>query len=512
MARNRMFDADAVPAIPPARTDFVTNSREPLLFWVRSGAAVVDVGGGSFALRSGEALWVPAGFRYRLDAEAGAVAFPIFVPVADTPDGSGDVVRVPITTEWEDWLVHRFARSLGYLRGAAVESDGFVELIAGARPLATSVGVPPMPVSPEAVTVARGLLRSPDNDDDLAALARSLHIGCRTLQRQFVDETGMPFTRWRTAVRIAAAATYLDAGRGIGWVGHRVGFTTAGGFTRAFRRHTGSNPSDFLRTRHELSAGSAGPYESVSTTTVPIVPASETWARVNDFHVFVWVYRGCASVTVGGRTVRLERGDALLLPAGMRNCVRTTPGLLLLPLGSSPVRDSARSWFDDVVHFPIEAENYLMHTVVANYSLLRPVMHDGHRLFDLALREFCSLAVEFDDAVHVVNAVVAAVRGNPADARTLAEWAHEAGIDSKVLNECFTTTIGQSFPRWRSHVRMTLARRYLGDGLAAGEVARTLGYKQSSGFTKVFTDIHGMTPSTYRRDGWRESREELVVA
>lgn len=46
---------------------------------------------------------------------------------------------------------------------------------------------------------------------------------------------------------IAAATSYLAAGREIGWTGSQVGFATPAGFTRAFREHTGMTPTDYAR-------------------------------------------------------------------------------------------------------------------------------------------------------------------------------------------------------------------------------------------------------------------------
>lgn len=112
----------------------------------------------------------------------------------------------------------------------------------------------------------------------------------------------------------------------------------------------------------------------------PSVPATQTWNRINDFHVLVWLYRGATRVMVGERTRRLRRGDAIWLPAGVRNSITLSRGSLLLPLGSRHGTPETRLPRNLVQRFPDEAELYLLHTFVANYSLVRPTSHDPNRI------------------------------------------------------------------------------------------------------------------------------------
>ncbi|WP_308118619.1 AraC family transcriptional regulator [Rhodococcus qingshengii] len=329
------------------------NAREPLLFWVHTGHAELQIGDRTRSVTAGAATWVPAGIAYSIRVDPGAVAFPIPMPAADLPPTLNRIIDFEIPAAWQDWLVHQFAHNLGFLRGGATVGAGLLELVAGAHSndadASVSYAPPNLPRSAETLEIARTLLRTPADDTELSQFARQLKIGVRTLQRRFTEETGLPFARWRTSARIAAAIAYLNSGREIGWTGGQVGFATPAGFTRAFREHTGVTPSDYTR----ANQGSAPIHEnetlaqsvallseegahSGSAPIPPTIPASGTWARVNNFHVIVWIYRGSARVTFGDRTWNLRRGDAMWLPAGVRNSVEIAEGSLLLPLGSQP--------------------------------------------------------------------------------------------------------------------------------------------------------------------------------
>lgn len=526
MGPRLVFSAGEVPKIPAARLASIANEREPLLFWVHTGRAELQIRDRVRSLTVGAAVWVPAGIAYSIQVDPGAVAFPIPMPAADLPPTLNRIIDFEIPAAWQDWLVHQFAHNLGFLRGGTAVGAGLLELVAGAHShdadASVSYAPPKLPRSAEALEIARTLLRTPADDTDLAQFAPRLKIGVRTLQRRFTEETGLSFVRWRTTARIAAATVYLDAGREIGWTGMQVGFATPAGFTRAFREHTGMTPSDYARAHRRptpiqenetLAQGvallSEEGAQSDSAPAPPTIPATGTWARVNDFHVVVWIYRGSARVTFGDRTWNLRRGDAMWLPAGVRNSVEIGEGSLLLPLGSQPGASPVTAPPPRVLHFAREAEAYLLHTVVANYTHLRPEIHDPAQIAR-QVRSVAAVRPSAGRQTDPVERMLAALRADPKDSRTLSDWSARLCVDKNMLHKRFVAATGQSYPHWRAQLRMTLARAHLEEGLSAGETARRLGYAHASGFTKVFVATHGMSPRDYQRRGWRGATEGLI--
>ncbi|PRI10136.1 AraC family transcriptional regulator [Leucobacter massiliensis] len=530
---SELFSADAIPPIPPSRLVSARNATEPALLWVRTGSARVRVAAQDYPLSAGQSIWMPAGVSFAVHSDAASLVFPIFPALGSRTPSLTRPQRLDLPAEWSDWLIYQFARSVGYLRGASSDTS-LLDLIAGPHPalprsltLGHPVGLPPMPSSPEAAAIARALLQNPCNPADTAEHARSVGLSPRTVQQRFVDETGLPLIRWRTAVRVAAAAELMDAGHDIGWAGRQLGFSTPAGFTRAFRARTGMTPSEYQRRRsaqsHPGDARAADFGERIEPqlrqagerhAPPPPIPATQSWSRINDFHVLVWVYRGSARVTAGGRTRRLRRGDVIWLPAGLRNRIALSPGSLLLPLGSRrgtpPIRLP-----DDLVHaFPEEAEDYLLHTLLANYSLLRPEVHDPNRITRLFLDRISQRHAEtgtVSEEAAPVHQLIRAVRSNPAEGRTLAHWARELDLETNALSRDFLSVTGQRFPAWRSGVRMTEARHCLESGMGVAQTARRLGYAHPSAFTTVFTRAHGMSPRDYQRHGWQHATESLIV-
>jgi AraC-like DNA-binding protein len=56
----------------------------------------------------------------------------------------------------------------------------------------------------------------------------------------------VPFGRWRTLARLAAALPLLAAGKPVGNVARAVGYENPSAFVAAFRRETGATPGTYL--------------------------------------------------------------------------------------------------------------------------------------------------------------------------------------------------------------------------------------------------------------------------
>lgn len=523
------MSTDEIPSIPSFTVSAHINDYEPSLLWVHVGNAQIEIAGETHHLSEAEALWIPAGLFHNISVAEGSVVFPIPVPVIDLPASLNNVITLTIPPGWEDWLILQFAHTRGYLRGAVVPNAGLLDLITGSRQFppgetgtenVPGIMPPPLPRSPAAVAVARVLLRTPGDATTLSTFALDLQVGRRTLQQQFVQQTGMSFSRWRTATRIAAGAAYLDVGRDISWVGHQVGFSTPAGFTRAFRTHTGYSPSNYVRTREmtpsaPVSTGSTLAQEVATLSTrdtgadghrpAPPIPSSSTWARVNDFHVVIWVYRGTARLNIGSRTWRLHRGDAIWLPASVHNSIEIAENSLLLPLGDRTGTTTTGMLPLRAVHFPLAAENWLLHTVIANYTSLRP---ETRATVDPLWRTMQALS----DAIRppsgnnseksdLVQKIVIAVSRDLTDSRTLSDWARHLDVDPGKLHKLFVRATGQTFPRWRNSVRISLARQLLEGPMTPSEVARRVGYAHASSFTQAFSKTYGIPPSAYQQRG-----------
>lgn len=501
--------------ISAGAVDWHTNAH-PILLWVHSGTLTARTGDADYVVPTGHAVWMPAGVNHAVQLERATVAVAVWAPAKAQRDGLSSVRVVEVPSGLGDWLIHK------YFHGPFAADGPLLDLATGS----SAHGVPgiggaalPMPRSPEARAVAQLLLRSPGSSLRLAELAVRVSISGKTLQRQFINDTGITFSRWRTRARVAAAASRIAAGRGITNARRHAGFSTAAGLTRAFQRHLGLTPTAYAdrhrrpdatteqETETEMGAHLAALVAGEQPTPPPIPPHRGP-DRVNDWHALLWVYRGQANIRIGPRDQHLEQGEAIWVPAGVSYRVAIAAESILLPLGNRYGRSRIGIHDLRVFSFPPHAESVLLHTTFAEYTLLRPEnpLPVTDELFH---EQFIHAAPGDSEQTGAVGMVATALRRDPADSRSLTDWARTFGMSPIALGKEFTRQCGTSYPHWRAQLRMHMARELLHLGERPGGIARRLGYASPAGFTKVFTTTHGMPPREYQRQAIRRTTEEV---
>lgn len=90
-----------------------------------------------------------------------------------------------------------------------------------------------------------------------------------------------------------------------------------------------------------------------------------------------------------------------------------------------------------------------------------------------------------------------ALLADPADPRTLEQWALELACSARTLGRLFQRQTGQSFGQWRQQARLLAALVMLAEGRAVVDVALSLGYESQSAFIAMFKRATGVTPAQY---------------
>ncbi|MFF7637262.1 AraC family transcriptional regulator [Kitasatospora sp. NPDC008050] len=230
------------------------------LVWARSGILTVSTengptengptesgptGDGEWILPPTRALWIPAGTAHRT-ATLGSTATAMHsLNVAPGPGLPGwtapqPVAVGPLVAGLIDHLAQAALDPQRRARAQAVLIDNLDPVTA------RSIDVP-MPVDPRALDVARALIADPADPRTLTQWGRHVGAGARTLARAFAADTGIPFARWRTAVRLRAALGRLARGESVSRVAGQVGYATPSAFVAAFVRETGLTPGSYFR-------------------------------------------------------------------------------------------------------------------------------------------------------------------------------------------------------------------------------------------------------------------------
>jgi AraC-like DNA-binding protein/quercetin dioxygenase-like cupin family protein len=241
----------------------------------------------------------------------------------------------------------------------------------------------------------------------------------------------------------------------------------------------------------------AGLPDGLVVATFPMSAATLFDWHVHDDHQLAWASSGVLSVLTEGATWVLPPTRALWIPAGLPHetgaASLATMRSVFVPPGLLPV-------------------NWTVPTVLATSPLLAELisylggeltaMQRGHAealLADLLNPiPVTALDVRFPED-SLAGPVARALRDDPADQRTLAEWGRLVGASERTLARAFVAGAGMPFGRWRTQLRIQQALPLLAVGEPISRVARHVGYETPSAFTAAFRRETGLTPAAYFR-------------
>jgi AraC-like DNA-binding protein len=96
-----------------------------------------------------------------------------------------------------------------------------------------------------------------------------------------------------------------------------------------------------------------------------------------------------------------------------------------------------------------------------------------------------------------LRTIVEALIRDPANRRSVSQWAEIVGTSEKTLSRLLRSETGLSFVQWRQRLQLVVAIRYLRVGASVQQVAHALGYESTNAFATMFKKIMGKPPGHY---------------
>jgi AraC-like DNA-binding protein len=231
------------PMAPGARFEWHTHT-EHQLAWAASGVLLVATETVTWVLPPTRALWIPAGLPHETAASGMGAATLRSAHVR--PDRCGlewsrptPIAAGPLLAELITYLG---SESLDADRRARAETV-LIDLL---EPVTQATIEVRLPTDERAREVAHALGADPSDRRTLAQWGKVVGASSRTLERAFLSETGVPFGRWRSLLRLQAALPALADGASVSAVARSLGYETASAFVAAFRRETGTTPGKYF--------------------------------------------------------------------------------------------------------------------------------------------------------------------------------------------------------------------------------------------------------------------------
>lgn len=254
--------------------------------------------------------------------------------------------------------------------------------------------------------------------------------------------------------------------------------------------------------RRALPAYGAGEIEA----TVRIHGMSERLDRETEWaphshptHELLWNEQGASTATIDARVWTITPSVGLWIPAGVLHTGRA----------------SAMTWYrtahfgagGDMAVTAISTDPVAVDITPLLRLLLDRLADDDLTAPSRELTEQMVLDVLAPSATPLfVNTptgpltlpIADALGEDPADPRTLGDWAQILGVSPRTITRAFTAETGLGFSRWLAALRAQRAVILLGEGEDLDAVAEHLGYASVSAFGAAFRRATGRTPARFR--------------
>ncbi len=253
-------------------------------------------------------------------------------------------------------------------------------------------------------------------------------------------------------------------------------------------------PSTLVRRAAPLPEGAAAPFVIIAESHAPGAP-TEWEPHAHPAHELVWVRCGALTARVGDRVFTVSEGCGLWVPAGEVHAGRLTARAELHTAFFAPDRTPVAFEGPTAIAMTPVLESLLM-------RLARTDLDAGARsraeavVFDVLEPSLPQLALRLPGEARA-DVIADALLRDPADDRSLEEWARDLGVSPRTISRAFRTATGLSFAQWRQSLRIHRALLLLGEGCEVQDAAELLGYAQTSTFIDAFRRVMGTTPGTY---------------
>src|SRR5690606_38377665 len=226
-------------------------------------------------------------------------------------------------------------------------------------------------------------------------------------------------------------------------------------------------------------------------------PRDTTWnEHSHPFHELLWNERGASTAVVGSRVWTITPALGLWMPAGTLHSGSAVAGTwcraaffgygTMTPISPAPVGVEITPLLRLLLERLADPELPSRSREVTEAMVLDVLAPSPHELL---------VYVPTSD---LLRPIAEAVRKDPGDPRTLADWAARLGVSARTITRAFNSETGTSFARWVATVRAQHAVTLLSRGWAVEAVAEQVGYRSASAFGAAFRRTTGLTPGAFR--------------
>ena len=214
------------------------------LTYAAAGVLRVSTQANSWTVPTHRAVWVPAGI-----AHAEQMFAPVSVRTLYLAPRTAKTLPRECCTLNVSRLLRELILHVSRIGALDRRTPSHARLIAVLLDQMTEVSeVPlqlPLPRDARALRLASALQARPGDTTGIVALARRAGASRRTIERLFLNETGMTAAEWRRRLRLLHAIRLLAEGVPVTTVSMEIGYSSVSAFIAVFKETFGTTPANF---------------------------------------------------------------------------------------------------------------------------------------------------------------------------------------------------------------------------------------------------------------------------
>lgn len=212
-------------------------------------------------------------------------------------------------------------------------------------------------------------------------------------------------------------------------------------------------------------------------------------------HELLWAHDGTLTAQIEGQIFTVSEGYGLWIPAKMLHGGRLTAQIKLFSAFFASERTSTPFRAPTVITMEPLLESLLIYLSGRELSPEARARAEAV-VFDVLKPSAQQMALRRPDDPRI-SGIADRILADPADNRSLEQWAADAGISARTITRAYREATGLSFAQWRQSVKIHRALELLANGEGVQDVSDLLGYAQPSTFIDAFRRIMGSTPGVF---------------
>lgn len=255
---------------------------------------------------------------------------------------------------------------------------------------------------------------------------------------------------------------------------------------------------DRWTSRTPTSASTVEPPWLLTTFVFPSVTPDDWEEAAHVDHELLWSTTGSVTVEAAGQLWLVPPVLGIWLPAGVPHRVRADSGSITYASYVSADRVTTAPGSISGVPMTGALRELLLHNHTGDMS-----EEERLRLQQVAIDlikpvQTAALDIPMPSSPEL-RSIAEAIIADPADDRTVDDWAATLNVGGRTLMRHFKADTGMSLTQWRILIRIRVALLELAAGRPVVAVARGLGYANPSTFIELFKNATGHTPAAYFR-------------